>query len=194
MSSVNKVILVGNLGQDPDVKQTQNGQTVASFSVACSESWTDANGQKKERTEWVNCVAWQKKAELCAQYIKKGSKVYIEGKLQTRQWDDQQGVKHYKTEVIVDNVVFLDSRNQGAAPQEQAPATGPRYEYEQPQQNYQQPPRQQGGYQQQPRQAPQQQRAPQQGGYQQRPQQQRQPMTQPQWSQPQATEDFDVPF
>ena len=89
--SVNKVILVGRLGQDPEVKYTPSGAAVANFSVATNESWVDRSGQKQERTEWHRVVVWGKQAENCGQYLGKGRQVYLEGRLQTRQWQDQQG-------------------------------------------------------------------------------------------------------
>jgi single-strand DNA-binding protein len=110
---VNKVILVGNLGKDPEVKHTSGGNAVANFSVACSESWTDKSGQKQERTEWVRIVVWGKLAELCGQYLAKGRQVYLEGKLQTREWMNKENVKQYTTEVVANQVVFLSSGNRG---------------------------------------------------------------------------------
>ncbi len=113
--SLNKVILIGNLGKDPEVSYTPSGIAVAKFSMATSEKWKDAEGNFQERTEWHNIVAWRKLAEICGQYLKKGSKAYIEGKLQTRSWDDKNtGVKKYMTEIVADNLIMLDSRGQGA--------------------------------------------------------------------------------
>jgi single-strand DNA-binding protein len=109
MAGINKVILVGNLGKDPEVRHTPNGQAVANFSVATSESWTDKGGQKQERTEWHRVVAWGKLAELCGKYLSKGRQCYIEGKLQTRAWDDKDGGKRYTTEIIASTVQFLSS-------------------------------------------------------------------------------------
>jgi len=111
--SLNKVILIGNLGKDPEVSYTPSGIAVAKFSMATSEKWKDAEGNFQERTEWHNIVAWRKLAEICGQYLKKGSKAYIEGKLQTRSWDDKNtGVKKYMTEIVADNLIMLDSRGQ----------------------------------------------------------------------------------
>lgn len=107
MSGVNKVILVGNLGKDPEVRHTGTGQAVANFSIATSESWTDKSGAKQERTEWHRIVAWGKTAELCGQYLSKGRQVYIEGKLQTREWTDKENRKQYSTEVVAQQVTFL---------------------------------------------------------------------------------------
>src|SRR3954464_5840642 len=106
--SVNKVILVGRLGQNPEVRYTPSGAAVANFSVATNESWTDKSGQKQERTEWHRIVVWGKLAELCSQYLTKGRQVYVERRLQTRQWEDKYGGKRYTTEVIAATVQFLD--------------------------------------------------------------------------------------
>jgi single-strand DNA-binding protein len=107
MAGVNKVILIGNLGRDPELRYTQNGQAVTNFSLATSESWTDKNGERSEKTEWHRIVAWAKTAELCAQYLSKGRTVYIEGRLQTRDWEDKEGVKRQTTEVVANTVQFL---------------------------------------------------------------------------------------
>ncbi len=112
--SVNKVILVGRLGQNPEVKYTPSGAPVANFSVATNEVWNDkTSGQKQERTEWHKIVVWGKIAELCGQYLAKGRQVYLEGRLQTRQWQDKDGQTRYTTEVVAQSVQFLGS-NQGA--------------------------------------------------------------------------------
>lgn len=106
--SINKVILIGRLGQDPELKYTPSGAAVANFSIATSESWNDKSGQKQERTEWHRIVVWGKLAELCNQYLAKGRQVFVEGSLQTRSWDDQQsGQKRYMTEVNARNIQFL---------------------------------------------------------------------------------------
>src|SRR4051794_30670435 len=105
--SVNKVILVGRLGQNPEVRYTPSGAAVANFSVATNESWTDKSGQKQERTEWHRVVVWGKLAELCNQYLAKGRQVYLEGRLQTRQWQDKDGQTKYTTEVQAQTVQFL---------------------------------------------------------------------------------------
>ncbi len=109
--SLNKVLLIGNLGKDPEVSYTASGIAVAKFSIATNERWKDGEGNFQERTEWHNIIAWRKLAEICGQYLKKGSKVYIEGKLQTRSWDDKNtGAKRYATEVIADDLIMLDAR------------------------------------------------------------------------------------
>jgi len=110
---VNKVILIGNLGSDPEVKYTPSGVPVANFSLATSETWNDKSGERQEKTEWHRLVIWRKLAEIAGQYLKKGSKIYIEGKLQTRSWDDQNGQKRYTTEVVVNDLQMLDGRGDG---------------------------------------------------------------------------------
>jgi single-strand DNA-binding protein len=115
MSFVNKVTLMGNLGQDPDLKSTNSGNAVATMSVATNESWTDKAGVKQERTEWHRVQVWGKTAENCAKYLKKGSKIYAEGKLQTRSWDDKDGVKRYTTEIVAQTVQFLGAPTGGGA-------------------------------------------------------------------------------
>ena len=111
---VNKVILLGNVGQDPEVRFTPAGVAVANLSLATSDNWTDKqSGQKQERTEWHRLVMFSKLAEIAQQYVKKGSKLYIEGKIQTRKWQDQQGQDRYSTEVLVNDMQMLDSPGQG---------------------------------------------------------------------------------
>jgi single-strand DNA-binding protein len=108
---VNKVILIGNLGRDPEVRSTPSGQPVASFTVATSRRWRDKNGQKQEQTEWHNIVVWGKQAEIAGQYLTKGKQVYIEGRLQTRSWDDRNtGEKKYRTEIVCDSFQMLGQR------------------------------------------------------------------------------------
>jgi single-strand DNA-binding protein len=113
MAGVNKVILVGNLGKDPEVRYTPSGQAVANFNIATSESWTDKSGQKQERTEWHRIVVWGKQAEHCGEYLSKGRQVYVEGRLQTREWADKEGRKNYTTEVIATHVTFLGGGERG---------------------------------------------------------------------------------
>lgn len=106
--TVNKVILVGNLGSDPEVKTTPSGAEVANFSLATSESWTDkASGEKQTKTEWHRLVLWRRLAEIAGQYLKKGAKIYVEGKLETRSWEDKEGQKRYTTEVVVHQLEML---------------------------------------------------------------------------------------
>ena len=122
MGSVNKVILVGNLGRDAEMKQTPSGSSVSSFSVATTEKWTGKDGQKQEKTEWHRCVLWGKQAEAVSQYLTKGKQVYLEGRLETRQWE-KDGQKHYSTEIKVDNVVLLGGGGDRASQPEQATAS-----------------------------------------------------------------------
>ncbi|MFD2165346.1 single-stranded DNA-binding protein [Thalassotalea euphylliae] len=111
---INKVIIVGNLGQDPEVRFMPNGGAVANFTVATSETWKDKqSGEQKEKTEWHRIVMYQRLAEIAGEYLKKGSKVYLEGRLQTRKWQNQQGQDQYTTEIIVNDMQMLDSRGQG---------------------------------------------------------------------------------
>lgn len=110
MSGVNKVILVGRLGADPEVKAIGSGSTVARLNLATSESWVK-DGQRQERTEWHRVTVWGKLAEICGKHLSKGRQVYVEGKLQTRQWEDQQGQKRYTTEIVASTVQFLGAGN-----------------------------------------------------------------------------------
>jgi single-strand DNA-binding protein len=112
MASVNKVILVGNLGSDPEVRYTQGGSAVANFNLATNEAWTGKDGNKEERTEWHRIVCWNKTAELCAEYLSKGRSVYLEGRLQTREWEDKEGHKRFTTEIVAQTVKFLGGRNE----------------------------------------------------------------------------------
>ena len=161
---VNKAILVCRLGQNPEVKRMPNGKAVANFTAATSESWKDQQGQQQDRVEWHRLVAYDKLAEIIGEYLKKGSKVYVEGRLQTREWQDQQGQKRYTTEIVINEMQMLDGKPQGQAAQPQA------------QQQRQQP--------------AQQQRPPQQGGY---AQAGSQPIPQ-QYNEPPINFDDDVPF
>lgn len=107
--NLNKAMIIGNLTRDPEIKTLPSGNTVANFSVATSFVWKDAQtGEQKSQVEYHNIVAWKRLAEICGQYLRKGSKVYIEGRLQTRSWDDQSGVKHYRTEINAENMIMLD--------------------------------------------------------------------------------------
>jgi len=196
---INKVILVGNLGQDPEVRHTANGSAVTNITVATSESWTDkTSGQKQERTEWHRVVMFNKLGEIAGQYLRKGSKVYLEGSLRTRKWQDQQGQDRYTTEIVASDMQMLDSRGgdqmggaqMGGQPMNQSQPMG-------------------GGYQQQPAAAPmgqnqgmapqgqpmQQQSAPAQQPYQAQQPMQGQPQQQPAQA-PGGFDDFDddIPF
>jgi single-strand DNA-binding protein len=114
MSGVNKVILVGNLGANPEMRFTQGGQAVANLRLATTERWTDKNGQKQEATEWHRVVVWGRQAEIVGQYLTKGRQVFIEGSIRTRQWQDQQGQKRYTTEIVARNVQMLGGRGERA--------------------------------------------------------------------------------
>ena len=190
--SVNKVILIGNLGQDPEVRYMPNGKAVANITVATSESWKDQQGQLQERTEWHRCAMYARLAEIAGEYLKKGSKVYLEGRLQTREWQDQQGQKRYTTEIIVNEMQMLDGRNAGGGASMGAPSQpqGQQGNWGRPQQ---QPaaPAPQGGY--APQAAPAMPPAAPQGGYQ--PQNNfNQAPAQPMYNEPPMDFDDDIPF
>ena len=110
MASINKVILVGNLGRDPEVRYTQNGNAVANINLATNEVWNDKSGQRQERTEWHRIVVWGKQAEIAKEYLSKGRQIYVEGSLQTRQWEDKDGQKRYTTEIRCQRFVMLGGR------------------------------------------------------------------------------------
>ncbi len=109
-ASVNKAILVGNLTKDPEARKTNSGKDVCAFSIATNHSWKDASGEKKEQAEYHNIVAWGKLSEICVQYLKKGSKIYAEGRITNRQWEAQDGTKRSRTEIVLDNMVMLGSK------------------------------------------------------------------------------------
>ncbi|MBX2992787.1 MAG: single-stranded DNA-binding protein [Bacteroidetes bacterium] len=114
--SLNKVMLIGNLGKDPELRYTTSGIAVATFSLATSDSWKDQEGNTQERTEWHNIVAWRKLAEICGEWLKKGKRVYIEGRIQNRSYDDKNtGQKRYITEIVADNMIMLDGGGGGRA-------------------------------------------------------------------------------
>ena len=114
MAGINKAIIVGNLGNDPEVRYSNNGAAIANITVATSDSWKDKNtGERQERTEWHRIVMFNRLGEIAGEYLKKGSKVYIEGKLQTRKWQDQQGQDRYTTEIVADQMQMLDARTGG---------------------------------------------------------------------------------
>jgi len=115
MASVNKVILVGNLGRDPEVRYMPNGEAVCNFSIATTDSWKDKSGAKQERTEWHNIVMYRKLAEIAGEYLKKGRPVYIEGRLQTRKWQTKEGQDRYTTEIIADQMQMLGTRDGGGS-------------------------------------------------------------------------------
>lgn len=115
---VNRVFLIGRLGRDPEVRYTSSGSAVATFSMATDERWTDSEGQRQVRTEWHNIVAWRKLGEICGQYLKKGRLIFIEGRIQTREWDDRDGNKRRTTEIVASNMQMLETRTStgGGAP------------------------------------------------------------------------------
>lgn len=129
MAGVNKVILVGNLGRDPEVRYTKNGQAVATFSLATTERWTNKDGQREDKTEWHRIVAWGKLGEICGEYLTKGKQVYIEGRLQTRDWEDNDGNKRQTTEIVANNMTMLGQaggagQNRNAGEQPEGPSGG----------------------------------------------------------------------
>lgn len=126
MASVNKVILVGNLGKDPDLRFMPNGDAVCNFSIATTENWKNKDGQKQEKTEWHNIVIFRKLAEIAGEYLKKGRPVYVEGRLQTRKWQDKDGADRYTTEIVADSMQMLGSKDGNDAPTKPAsqPQTG----------------------------------------------------------------------
>jgi len=115
MASVNKVILIGNLGADPELRYTPAGTAVTTFNIATTDKWKDKDGQPQERTDWHRIVVWDRQAEIAKEYLRKGSSVYIEGRLQTRNYDDKEGVKRYVTEIISQRMQFLGARGAGQA-------------------------------------------------------------------------------
>ncbi len=119
--SVNKAILIGRLGKDPEVRYTNQGTQVTTFTVATNEVWRDKDGNKQERTEWHRVVAWGKLAEICGQYLKKGSQVFLEGRLQTRDWEDRDGNKRYTTEIVAREMKMLDTRGGGDSRMDEPP-------------------------------------------------------------------------
>ena len=114
MAGLNKVMIIGNLGRDPEMRFTANGSAVTNFTVAVSRQYSSADGERREETEWVRVVTWNKLAEQCNQFLQKGRRVYVEGRLQTRSWDGQDGQKRYSTEVVAQDVQFLDRAGAGA--------------------------------------------------------------------------------
>ena len=123
--SINKIILIGNLGQDPELRYTSSGVAVASFSMATSESWKDQDGNIQEKTQWHKLVAWRKLAEIVGEYLKKGSKVYVEGRIQYRSYDDKNGVKKDITEIVIDQMMMLDTRGTSQGTGTSAASTAP---------------------------------------------------------------------
>jgi single-strand DNA-binding protein len=116
-NSINKVILLGNLTRDPEVKATANNQSLTTFGMATNRSFTIASGEKREQTDFHTVVTWGRLADLCAQYLKKGKKVYVDGRIQMREWTDEAGQKKFKTEIIAENVIFLDKHERVVTPE-----------------------------------------------------------------------------
>ena len=129
MAGINKAILIGRLGSDPEVRYTPNGVAVANFNIATSEEWKDKDsGEKKERTEWHRIVAWSKLGEICGEYLSKGRQVYIEGRIQTRSWEDRDGNKRYTTEIVATDVQFLGGRDAGSGAKASSGASASNHE------------------------------------------------------------------
>ncbi len=128
---INKAIIIGNLGADPEVRYTQSGTAVATFNVATKERWKGQDGQMQEQTEWHRIVAWGRLAEICGEYLSKGSKVYVEGRIQTRSWDDRDGNKRYTTEIVAKEMKMLDPKgataSSGGGYDEEPPPPEPRF-------------------------------------------------------------------
>ena len=110
---LNKVMIIGRLGRDPEMRYTPNGRPVTAFSVAVNRSWVTGDGDKREETEWFNVVAWGNLAEICKQHLRKGQMVYVEGRLQTRGWEDPEGKKHYRTEIVANEMIILGDKREG---------------------------------------------------------------------------------
>ena len=123
MAGLNKVMIIGNVGTDPEMRYTANGRAVTSFRVAANRNYTTPEGERREETEWFAVVAWQKLAEQCSQYLQKGRRVYVEGRLRTRSWDTPDGQRRFRTEVIADRVIFLDRAAGVPLPEEAEPET-----------------------------------------------------------------------
>jgi single-strand DNA-binding protein len=124
MAGLNKVMLIGNLGRDPEIRYTATGRPVANFTLATNESWLNQKGEREERTEWHNIVVWGKLAEICGEYLSKGKQVYLEGRIQTREWEDKEGNKRRTTEIVASQMVMLGRRGGGAAPEAAAGPAG----------------------------------------------------------------------
>lgn len=114
--NLNKAMIIGNLTRDPEIRNTASGQMVASFSVATNLVWTDQSGQQQKKVEFHNIIAWRRLAEICSKYLRKGSKIYLEGRLQTTDWTGQDNIKRYKTEIVAENMIMLDNRGGNAFP------------------------------------------------------------------------------
>jgi single-strand DNA-binding protein len=124
MASLNKVMIIGNLGGEPEMRFTPGGNPVTSFNVATNRVFNTPEGERKEETEWFNVVAWSRLAETCNQFLTKGQKIYVEGRLHTRTWEGQDGAKHSRTEIIASQVIFLDKKSPSQAPEEKMDEVG----------------------------------------------------------------------
>lgn len=122
---INKAILIGNLGADPEVRYTQSGSTVANFNMATNERWKDQNGEQQEQVEWHRVIAFGRKAEICEEFLAKGSKIYIEGRIQTRKWGDKDGVTRFATEIVARTVTMLDTKGGGSSRPPEPPPPEP---------------------------------------------------------------------
>lgn len=123
MAGLNKVMIIGNVGTDPEMRYTASGNAVTTFRVACSRNYTTPDGERREETEWFSVVTWSKLAETCSQYLQKGRRAYVEGRLQTRSWEGSDGQRRFRTEVIANTVLFLDRPQATALPEEATPET-----------------------------------------------------------------------
>ena len=125
MAGLNKVMLIGNLGADPEMRYTANGNAVTTFNLAVNRNWTGPDGERKEETEWFTVVSWDKLAETVSQFLQKGRRAYVEGRMKTRSWEGQDGQKRYKTEVVANTVLFLDRPQAAPMPDDQSAASMP---------------------------------------------------------------------
>ncbi len=126
---LNKVMIIGHLGRDPEMRYTPSGRPVTTFSVATTRTWSTAEGERREETEWFNVVAWGSLAEICNQHLRKGQQVYLEGRLQTRRWDDQEGKKHFTTELVAKEMIVLGERREATTQFEAAPGDDEEYPF-----------------------------------------------------------------
>ncbi len=124
---LNRAMLIGRLTRDPETRTIPSGQTVASFGLATNRVWTDQSGQKQEMVEFHNIVAWRRLAEICQQYLRKGSKIYLDGRIQNRSWDGQDGIKRYRTEIVAENMIMLDTKSASNPSYDETPPPAPAY-------------------------------------------------------------------
>jgi single-strand DNA-binding protein len=138
--NLNKVMLIGRLGKDPEIRYTKSGDAVANFTMATTDTWKDRQGNRQERTEWHTIVAWRQLADFVQNYLKKGRLIFVEGRLQTRDWTDQQNVKHYRTEVVANTINFMEPRPDGERAQQGGGTGGQRQQQQPAQDSYDQGP------------------------------------------------------